>query len=489
MGNVAQLALEQAARTPDRIALVVPRRWDSNGVSEQEVVTFAELAQRVGAFADGLERNGFRESDRVLLLFPVSVDFFALVLAVVATGRVGVLLDGGMDRQRIVDALKASQARAIVSVDLLLRHRFWIPALWGMRKFSVDSRGWRLRPLDALMGEPREVRALERKSDDAALITFTSASSGRTKGVDRTHGLLWAQNEALSRLPMREGGVDMPCFPVLALRNFCMGTTTVLPAVDLRAPGSVDPAAVVSQIAAWKVDGIAAAPAFIDKVVTRLPSGGLRYFVAGGAPVMPRLCRKVLEVCPNARAYVFYGSTEAEPIAETTFAEVAEARGEGLLVGAPVPEADVKLEQGEVWVRGAHVNRRYVNNPEANEKYKVPAGDGTIWHRTGDVARRDEQGRLWLLGRLGDDFALDGRTLWPLPIEIAVADVTGVRRAGFVDGKIAVEIDGDEALQAVRTLLRSLAMEGVSVHPVEKIPVDARHNSKVDRAALRKLLT
>src|SRR5262249_25453462 len=206
-----------------------------------------------------------------------------------------------------------------------------------MRKYSVDSRGLGLQPLQKLVGESRELHAIDRKAEDPGLITFTSASSGRTKGVDRTHGLLSAQHEALRRLPVREGGVDMPCFPVLALRNLCIGATTVLPAVDLRAPGTVEPGAVLAQLGEWKVDGIAAAPAFLERVVEAIPKRSLRYVVAGGAPVTPRLCRKVLDVCPDIDGRVLYGSTEAEPIAEAEFKEVVHERGEGLLVGKPVP--------------------------------------------------------------------------------------------------------------------------------------------------------
>src|SRR5262249_27645830 len=142
----------------------------------------------------------------------------------------------------------------------------------------------------------------------------------------------------------------------------------------------------------------------------------------------------------------------------------------------------------EVWVRGAHVNRRYVNNPEANQRYKVPAPDGTVWHRTGDIARMDRRGRLWLLGRVGEGVERAGRTLWPFPIEIALADVSGGQRAAFVDGQIVVELSDEKAMQAVQALLPSIGMEGTPVRAIAKIPVDARHNSKIDRPALRKLL-
>lgn len=475
-------------RFSDRIALVVPREWNEEGVAREDVVTFAQLRERVLRLADGLARAGLREGDRVLALFPVGVDFYALLLAIVTSGMVAVSLDGSMDRKRILAALKAAQARAIVSVDVLLKHRYLLPALWGAKRFSYDRKRLGVQAFDALIGEPAERAAAIMPPDSSAFVTFTSGST-KVKGVDRTHGLLLAQHEVLEhQAPAREGDVDMPCFPALAFYNLCIGATTVLPAVDLRAPATVQPGAVLSQLRKWKVTGIDAAPAFHRKLASVAGGIALRYVASGGAPASRGLCRQLLQTWSPQDGRVFYGSTEAEPMAHATLAEVAETAGEGVLAGKPIPEIDLELVDGEVRVRGAHVNKRYLNDDESNRSFKIPDGQGGIWHRTGDVARRDEQGRLWLLGRLGDSCEVGGRTVWPLPIEIAVTDVTGVRRAGFVDGKLAVEIDGDDAMQAVRALLRSMSMEGVSVHAVEKIPVDARHNSKVDRAALRKLL-
>jgi acyl-CoA synthetase (AMP-forming)/AMP-acid ligase II len=486
--NLAAIALDCALRFPDRSALIVPREWSQDGVSREEVVTFAQLRERVLRLADGLSRAGLREGDRVLALFPVGVDFYALLLAIVASGMVAVSLDGSMERKRILSALKAAQARAVVSVDVLLKHRYLLPALWGTKRFSYDRKRVGVRPFDALVGEPAEREVASPPADSSAFVTFTSGST-KVKGVDRTHGLLLAQHEVLEKqAPAREGDVDMPCFPALAFYNLCIGATTVLPAVDLRAPGTVEPGAVLSQIRKWKVTGIDAAPAFHHKLASAASGIRLRYIATGGAPASRGLCRRLQQTWSPQDGRVFYGSTEAEPMAHATLDEVASTEGEGLLVGKPIPEIDLELHEGEVRVRGAHVNKRYLNDDESNRRFKIPDGQGGIWHRTGDVAHRDDQGRLWLLGRLGDSCEVGGRTVWPLPIEIAVTDVTGVRRAGFVDGKLAVELERDDALQAVLALLRSISMEGISVHPVAKIPVDARHNSKVDRAALREVL-
>ena len=130
-------------------------------------------------------------------------------------------------------------------------------------------------------------------------------------------------------------------------------------------------------------------------------------------------------LCPNVVG--IYGSTEAEPIATLSAPEALELEGEGSCVGAPVPGITVRLVDGEVQVAGDHVNPGYYRDPSADTSQKVRE-DGRIWHRTGDVARQDEQGRLWLLGRVGEDVA--GR--WPFPTEAAAERIPGVTRAALV---------------------------------------------------------
>ena len=83
----------------------------------------------------------------------------------------------------------------------------------------------------------RQDRPLEPvRGEDPALITFTTGSSGRPKGAERSHRFLCAQHLALDReIPYRPDDIDLPVFPVFALNNLAGGVATVLPAIDLAA--------------------------------------------------------------------------------------------------------------------------------------------------------------------------------------------------------------------------------------------------------------
>jgi acyl-CoA synthetase (AMP-forming)/AMP-acid ligase II len=146
---------------------------------------------------------------------------------------------------------------------------------------------------------------------------------------------------------------------------------------------------------------------------------------------------------------------------------------------------------GEIVVTGAHVVRGYLGGIGDEEtKFSV---DGVVWHRTGDVGYLDERGRLWLLGR-ADAVIEDSRgTLHPFAVECAAREVLGVRRVAAMahDGKrlLILEGPGEGSAEARRAALDALAWARLDeVVTLRKLPMDRRHNSKVDYPELRRLL-
>jgi acyl-CoA synthetase (AMP-forming)/AMP-acid ligase II len=145
---------------------------------------------------------------------------------------------------------------------------------------------------------------------------------------------------------------------------------------------------------------------------------------------------------------------------------------------------------GEIIVSGPHVNRQYIGDPSANVRNKVHERGGRVWHRTGDVARRDAAGRIWLLGRTAEAVRHRGRQLHPLTLEATVSELRGVRAAALVahdrapEGELAI-VGDQAALAAARLLLAQSGLATLTIRPVTHIPTDPRHNSKIDRAMLQ----
>ncbi|MCP4656298.1 MAG: AMP-binding protein [bacterium] len=524
-GNFASLVRRHAHRAPDRVALVIPRAGSSAELTEAEVLSFGQLIDRADELAVGLRHHGLRSGDRVVLLLPLCGDLYALVLALFGSGLTAVFIDPAMGGRRLREALGAVRPRAIVSVDALFRYRFFLPSLWRIRRrFSRDSRGPGLHGFAELEGRKGTSVLVVRGDEDEALITFTAGSTGRPKGVNRTHGLLTAQHLALrEHFPDRPGEVVMPSFPVVVLHNLCCGMTSVMP--------EAEPGRILAQMATWKVSTLCAAPALLRRLLRHLAQAGdrvpvtsLRRIIAGGAPVSPALCRAVLTAFPKAAGQVIYGSTEAEPIAGTAMEEVAKA-GRGFLVGRPARSTEVALaelgsasrgplpsvlgedgldpyrvapgEIGEVLVRGPHVNRGYVGDPAAERATKLRSHDGSVWHRTGDLARCDEHGRLWLVGRLPDAVRHRGKILHPLLVEAAIEEISGVEAAALVahrrapEGELALVPAPGAPPEVRRKVVAELARQDLSTLPVkvlERIPMEPRYHSKIDRTCLRRKL-
>ena len=544
--NLAHLVLRHAVAQPGAQALVIPTRWDQERVLSQQQVTYGQLWERVEAYRRGLRAAGYQAGDRVVLMMPVSVELYAFVLALLAQGMVAVLVDTGMGVGRTLDAIRASRAVALVSVGRVLGLRAFLPALYAMRCYSVDEpRGVGVRPLSSLSqpggllaqaaGEgAAPLRAV--RAEDHALITFTSGSTGRPKGADRTHGLLRAQHKALSaHFPERVTDVECPSFPVAVLHHLCCGQPSILPAVDLRAPATVNPKVLAAQLEQHQVTRLAAAPALMERLARWMierdhRSPQVRTVLVGGGPVSQALCELVVRAFPQADSVVVYGSTEAEPMTSVSMRErlaPEQAPGEGTLVGRAAPMATLgvvelppglhRLDErglapyevapgqvGEVVVRGPHVVRAYVEDAQATRDSKLIEPDQAVWHRTGDTGRWDEQGRLWLVGRLKDVVRHGEQVLHPFDLEERVERLEGVQRAALIErpkrasqpwpqaallwsadhSGAAASGQGDPSV-AIEALLRERGIDGALIERVAWMPVDRRHNTKLDRQALR----
>jgi acyl-CoA synthetase (AMP-forming)/AMP-acid ligase II len=522
--NLVTMLSTQVEQRPDAVAIV-----DGAGGRSRRT-TFEELELRSRQGAALLLASGLEPGDRVLLVHRMSMELYAALLSVLRLGMVAVFVEPSAGLREIDRCCARARPAAFIGSPKVHILRMLLPAVRRIpRRFALGARGFpgavTWRGSERL---PTEVPTEDVDANAPALMTLTSGSTGEPKATVRTHAFLQAQYEALRGvLQLSPGEVDLTTLPIVLLANLAAGATSIIPDADLRFPGSIEPAPVLAQMEACDVTRTSASPALLERLIDHCVASGrslprLTKIFTGGGPVFPGLLDRIHSVATAADVRAVYGSSEAEPIAVVGYEQIgaddrrAMAGGRGLLAGAPVPTLQLRIlpdrvgtaigpftaaafdceclgveQAGEIVVSGPHVLQSYLDGEgDADSKFLV---DGVSWHRTGDAGLLDANGRLWLLGRCRARVVDARGVLYPFAAECAAMQSPAVRRAALVAREseriLAVELrrrlDADES----RALMQSLAWAGIDrIRAYPGLPVDRRHNAKIDYDALHRLM-
>jgi acyl-CoA synthetase (AMP-forming)/AMP-acid ligase II len=515
--NIAAALEEQAAQRPEAAAII------DTSCGRDRTLSFAQLnteAAQVGAM---FEARGLRAGDAVLILQPMSAELYVLLVAIFRCGLVAMFIDPSAGRAHIEHCCRLWQPAAFAGSRKAHLLRLVSGAIRRIpHKFCVGSSvpgaiGW-----DARMRYTPSESIAACDAETPALLTFTSGSTGRPKAAVRTHRFLLAQHRVLERnIDLRAGQIDLATLPVFVLANLASGVTSLLPDADLRRVGAINPAPVAAQIERHRPDRTAGSPAFFARLCDHgAPLSSMRQLFTGGAPVFPATLQRLRRLAPNARLTAVYGSTEAEPIAHLAWDEIAPedwsamASGKGLLAGRPVDEIELRIienhsgkqlpsldsvafatlgvdagKSGEIVVTGPHVLSGYLHG-EGDEETKIRVGD-KVWHRTGDAGYLDARGRLWLLGRCSARVSDAKGVLYPFAVECVAMSFPFVVRCAFaaVNGKRWLALELNKQAADLRPLEAALSWAHIDhLETLHRIPVDKRHNAKIDYTSLDALL-
>ncbi len=452
---------EAAGRTPDAPAL------DDGG----RVFTYAELDASVDRMARRLVPLGAVPGETVALVAHPDGRAVEAVFAVPRTGASLALLSPGLGPVALEAALDAIGPGLVLSTAQTLEDE----------DLGIES-GW-LTLIDELAPADADLVGIE---EDSRFRLWTSGTSGRAKIVDVTVPNLLASGRAvILRLELEPGDRWHASLSLAHVGGLALVWRAVMAGSSVLALGRYTTEELVASLQFGRISHASLVPTQLRRILDRLPDGpgdSVRCLLIGGAALPRDLLDRALDAgYPLA---LTYGLTEAtSQVATAPPMDVREAPGS---VGFPLDGLELRLAaDGEVLVRGATVT------PGAADR------DG--WLATGDRARLDELGRLWITGRKSRRIISGGVNVDPIEVEDALRAIPGVADAvvvGLPDEvwgertAAVVEVDGritDSAqVMAAAAELLSKAQRPRVVRVIEHIPRNA--NGKPDLEKARELL-
>jgi long-chain acyl-CoA synthetase len=433
---IHQILEYTAGRLPDKVFLI----------EEGRSLTYAQTLAGSRALAAALEEGGVSQGDRVALLFPNCIDFCLAYFAVLTLGAVVVPLNNRLAPQELAYILNDSGAGT-----LILDQQFWesYADLTGdlERQLHVIKSGGEIA--DGVVDfaeliqpgpEPKAKPTLEALSP--ASIMYTSGTTGRPKGAILSHGNVFTNaRNAGAHLGYKESDVTLlvvPLFHVTGLHSqlvaFCYtgGTCALMRAYNT--------AAMIELMAKHKVTVTFKVPTMytlmlVNEALERSDLSALRLAAYGGAPMAPETIRQLqdklgVDLC-NA-----YGLTEATSL--VTVLPACDALRKAGSIGLPTSGTRLKVIDdegeelepdivGELLIKAPIVVQGYWNKPEATAQNIV---DG--WLHTGDYARIDPEGFVYIADRKKDMIIRGGENIYSIEVESALVTHPKVLEAAVV---------------------------------------------------------
>ncbi|MET7656516.1 beta-ketoacyl synthase N-terminal-like domain-containing protein, partial [Streptomyces sp. NPDC005486] len=404
-------------------------------------VSHRELEARTRRIAGHLAALRLQPGDRAAILHGNSVEFVESYLAITRAAAVGVPLSPRLAESELAHLLDDSGARVLITepshlarVTRLAKDR---PQLRIVVTGDAPAPAGTVSFEELATTEPAEGARDDLGLDDVAWMLYTSGTTGRPKGVLSTQrNCLTSVAACYAPIPglTHEDRVVWPLPLSHSLAHIVCVLTVTAVGATARIVDGLSAEEILDAVHEERATFLAGVPTMYRYLLQAARESGfsapdLRMCLVGGAITTAELRRSFEEVF-GAPLLDAYGSTET--CGSITINWPTGARVEGSC-GLPVPGLDVRLvdpgtgadvpagAEGEVWVKGPSVMVGYHNQPEATA---AALQDG--WLRTGDLARRDEQGYFTVTGRIKELIIRGGENIHPTEVEDVLRTVPGV---------------------------------------------------------------
>lgn len=444
-------------------------------VYEEERWTYAEAHRDVASIANWLRAQGVNQGDRVAIAMRNYPEWLLCYWACVSTGVTVVGMNAWWVEDEMEYGLNDAAPKVMFCDDerlnrfVHIHEKFADLKVVGIRMLE-HSDG--VLPFSDVLATGGDLPEVAIDPDEDACIFYTSGTTGYPKGAQLTHrgcihnvmNMAFAGN--LSSLataaingveppnpenaPAISALVTTPLFHVTA--NNCLAHATTAGGGKLVHMYRWNAGDALRTIEAEKVTNITGVPVMSRELIThpdfdKYDTSTLLSVGGGGAQLQPDLVGKIDESVKTARPSTGYGMTETCGIITSISGDFFIDKPES--AGPAMPSFEAKVvdgngnalpqgEAGELWVRGAPVIKGYINRPEATAESIT---DG--WLHTGDVAKIDEHGFIFIVDRVKDMVLRGGENIYCSEVETCLHRIDDIQECsvfGVPDDRLGEEV-------------------------------------------------
>jgi acyl-CoA synthetase (AMP-forming)/AMP-acid ligase II len=430
-------------------------------------INYLDLERSANRLANFLIDNGTKAGDRVGILLESSINYVIAYFAILKAGGVVVGLNTATTSRILHSVLSDCSASAIIVHHQSAHHlNDIIGDLNDLRLVVLDGRYERLESrkslctanfLDIQLCGHSERPRVARAPADLASIIYTSGTTGNPKGVMLSHRNLEANTDSIVEyLSLTHDDRVMAILPFY----YSYGNSLLL--THIRVGGSlvIDnrfayPNVILEIMSRERVTGFSGVPTTFAILMHRSNIRNyrwdhLRYLTQAGGPMTPALTLKIMEAIPHVKIYVMYGQTEAS--ARLSYLEPERLLEKIGSIGKSIAGVTLSVRDdkgnicpsgkvGEIVAQGDNIMLGYWNQPAETAKVLKPEG-----LYTGDLARTDDEGYLFIVSRKSDMIKSGAHRISPKEIEEIIAEHEAVVESAVIG--VPDEILG-EAIKAV----------------------------------------
>jgi len=456
-----------AKNSPDRVAIRFRGRS----------TTYGELDDRMSRLASGLVSRGLQRRQSVLVMMKNRPELIELGAAVGRAGAAQVNVSWRSTPAELAYLAGNSGARFV-----FFDHALWPTIEQAQAKIDLpkdrfvaiggDVPG--CARYDDFLNAPK--REVEGDDEAAAVVTYTSGTTGKPKGAVRRfpREMFVQMLEFIAETPIKCDDVHLVVCPLYHMTAYAFSTITHVVGGTVVIADEFKPETFLDLVEQERVTTTAIVPTMLQRLVALGPDAiqsrrtrSLRAIICGGAQLPGQLAVDAMNLLGDV-VYNFYGATE---LGIVTLASPADLRAAIGTIGHIVPGNDVMLlddrknpvkdgDVGELYVKNAMLVAGYHGNPDAMRD-SMHGG----YFSVGDLARRDGDGRYFIEGRKRDMVITGGVNVYPAEVEnaieehgqVAEAAVIGVpdpewgeRVKAFVVAKPGERIDAEQLKQFLR---------------------------------------